>query len=123
MKKLMIGTVMVFVSMAASASGFIHPMDFNGSEAQKQQAIRYIEQRVRATYCDGQLDMCQPTMLRMMERENLSAFKKMTQASDRSIMDEMIRTYCNGAIDMCDYTTLWMMYKENEKASKETLDW
>lgn len=113
----------LFFSATAQASEFVHPLKFNGSEAQKNQVIQYIEDRVRATYCEGQLDMCQPTTLRMMERENLTAFKKLTQAASRPIMDEVIRTYCDGMIDMCDYTTILMMYKENERASGESLAW
>lgn len=123
MKKLLLVFSLMIFSASASAARFIHPMDFTGSEAQKREVINYIEQRVRATYCDGQLDMCQPTTLRMMEKENLRVFKKLTGAKDRGVMNEVIRTYCDGMLDMCDYTTLWMMYQENVKASNDQLTW
>lgn len=123
MKRMILAVALSVVALSASAAGFIHPLDFNGTEAQKQQVIRYIENRVRATYCDGMLDMCQPTTLRMMERENLKAFKQLSEADDRGVMNEVIRTYCDGMLDMCDYTTLLMMYQENARASKETLSW
>lgn len=102
---------------------FIHPLDFDGSEAQKAEVIKYIKDRVHKDYCEGQLNMCQESTLRMMEQENLRAFKEATQAKDRKIMDNVIETYCKGALDMCTYSNIQMMYNENEKASKQDLKW
>ncbi|ORM74419.1 hypothetical protein HA48_03930 [Pantoea wallisii] len=121
MKKLL-GLAALLTTFAAQAD-FIHPLDFNGSDAQKQEVIDFIQSRVKADYCNGQLDMCQPTTLRMMEQQNLSAFKKLTQAKDRKVMDRVIKDYCNGSLDMCNYTTIEMMYQQNLKASGEKLTW
>jgi len=124
MSLLKLAIVSIFVAAPAIATaGFIHPMDFDGSEAQKQQVIQYIKERVKHDYCESQLDMCQPSMLRMMEDQNLSSFKKATQANDRKIMDLVINDYCNSGIDMCNYDNLLMMYNENLKASKKELSW
>ena len=98
-------------------------MDFNGSETQKNEVIQYIKARVRSDYCDGELDMCQNTTLRMMEKENLKAFKNATQATDRKTMNRVIKDYCNSGLDMCNYTTIYMMYKENVSAGEDDLDW
>ncbi|MEJ8325522.1 hypothetical protein WKI40_20555 [Kosakonia sacchari] len=106
-----------------SFAKFIHPMDFDGSEAQKADVIKYIKDRVQKDYCNSKLNMCQETTLRMMEQENLRAFKEASQANDRKIMDNVIKTYCHSALDMCNYTTIEMMYKENQKASKQDLKW
>lgn len=119
-KSAMVGIMLFPISAMA---GFIHPMDFDGSEAQKQQVIQYIKDRVKHDYCDGQLDMCQATTLRMMEQQNLDSFKKASQAKERAIMDRAIKDYCHGGIDMCSYDTIWMMYQENLKASNEDLSW
>ena len=67
--------------------------------------------------------MCQPTTLRMMEQQNLSAFKKLTKAQDRKVLDRVIKDYCDGGLDMCNYTTIEMMYQQNLKASGEQLTW
>ncbi|EIQ5747186.1 hypothetical protein LVE42_004674, partial [Salmonella enterica] len=67
--------------------------------------------------------MCQDTTLRMMERENLEAFKRATQAKDKKIMNQVIKDYCLSGVDMCNYATIDMMYKENLKASKQNLEW
>lgn len=95
---------------AIATAGFIHPMDFDGSDAQKQEVIEYIKSRVKHDYCDGQLDMCQAMTLRMMEQQNLNSFKKATKAKNRAIMDRAIKDYCHGGIDMCSYDTIWIMY-------------
>lgn len=106
-----------------SFAKFINPMEFDGSEAQKNEVIQYIKDRVHKDYCEGALDMCQESTLRMMERENLDAFKQATQAKDKKIMDKVIKDYCHSALDMCNYSTINMMYNENMKASKESLQW
>ena len=67
--------------------------------------------------------MCQPTTLRMMEKQNLTAFKKLTKVSDRTVLDRVIKDYCQGTLDMCTYTTLEMMYKQNAKATRQELSW
>lgn len=116
-------TLLILLFSASSFAGFIHPMDFTGSDAQKQEVISYIKQRVKKEYCEGSLDLCQETMLRMMEQENLDAFKKATQANNRVIMDRVIKDYCQGGVDLCNYTTILMMYQENLKASQKQLQW
>lgn len=120
--KLLLGAVFLVSSFAANA-GFVHPLDFDGSEAQKQEVINYIQAKVKDDYCDGQLDMCQPTTLRMMEQQNLKAFKKLTQAKDRKVMDRVIQDYCEDSDDMCTYTTIDMMYQQNLKDNNQKLTW
>lgn len=120
MKKL-ICILFSLLSFTATA-GFVHPMDFDGSDAKKAEAIQFIKDTVRHDYCE-KVDMCNNTTLRMMEQENLNAFKKAAKAKDRMIMDRVIHDYCNSMVDMCNYTTILMMYEENAKASKQELSW
>lgn len=98
-------------------------MDFNGSDEQKKEVIQYIQSHVHKVYCDGKIDMCQETTLRMMEREELNSFKKAAQATNREIMDKVIKIYCKSSIDMCSYSNINMMYNENVKALKQSLTW
>lgn len=65
--------------------------------------------------------MDDPLTLRMMEEEHLSAFKQLTQAKDRKLLDRVMAQYCG--IGMCDYLTINMMYDEQLKASKKDLKW
>jgi hypothetical protein len=120
MKKL-ITLSLIVISMNVNA-GFVHPMDFNGTNAQKNEVINYVKARVKHDYCDSGLDMCQNTTLRMMENENLKAFKAATKATNRSVMDRVIQDYC-GDVDMCSYTNILMMYNENMKAGSTSLSW
>ncbi|AGN34147.1 hypothetical protein VPPG_00022 [Vibrio phage VD1] len=120
MKKL-VGITLALFSFSAAAD-FVHPMDFDGSDAQKAEVIQFIKDTVRHDYCE-KIDMCNDSTLRMMEQENLNAFKKATKATDRKIMDRVIQDYCNGMVDMCSYANIMMMYEENAKASKQELSW
>lgn len=121
MRKLLLIAFCVFP--VVSFAKFVNPLKFDGSEAQKNEVIQYIKDQVHKDYCEGQLDMCQETTLRMMERENLDAFKQATQAKDKKVMDQVIKDYCHSGLDMCNYVTINMMYNENAKASQEKLEW
>lgn len=124
MKKLLLALTFLFSSTTFAAGKFINPMDFDGSQAQKDQVVEFIKARVHKDYCEGPVDMCQESMLRMMEKKNLDDFKAATKATDRKIMDKVIKDYCeNSMVDMCSYTNIWMMYQQNEKASKQSLEW
>lgn len=117
-----IATSLFFMVFSVNAK-FIHPMDFDGSEDQKKEVIEHIRSTVKNDYCNGDLDMCQDVMLRMMEDENLNAFKLATKATNRKIMNRVIKDYCNSGLDMCNYVMINMMYEENVNASKKTLEW
>jgi hypothetical protein len=65
--------------------------------------------------------MSDPSTLRMMEKENLKAFKELIKVNNKSLLQNVIKTYCS--IGMCNYTTILMMYKQQSKDSKETLKW
>ncbi|WP_153446886.1 hypothetical protein [Vibrio algicola] len=124
MKKTLLALTLLFSTSTFAAAQFINPMDFDGSQTQKDQVVEYIKDRVHKDYCEGPIDMCQESMLRMMEKKNLADFKAATKVTDRKIMDKVIKDYCgNSMLDMCTYTNILMMYKQNEKASKQSLEW
>ncbi|MDP2548873.1 hypothetical protein [Oceanobacter sp. 4_MG-2023] len=117
---------MVFFALMSAPlanAGFIHPMDFDGSEGQKAEVIQFIKSQVKKEYCSGAINMCQAMTLRMMEQQNLNAFKQATVATNRKIMDRVIQDYCHGPINMCNYQTIMMMYQQNLDASKQQLNW
>ena len=114
--------IMLMFSVLTStsfASGFIHPLDFSGTEPDKSAVISYIQSNVKATY--SKIGMGDPSTLRMMENEELKAFKQLTRVTNRALLDDVIQKYC--AIGMCNYTTILMMYNEQLKASGEKLKW
>lgn len=65
----------ILFSTAAQAK-FIHPMDFDGSDAQKQEVIEYIKDNVKKDYCNSGIDMCSYSTILMMYEENNKADKE-----------------------------------------------
>jgi hypothetical protein len=123
MKIFLLSSIFLLTFFANSArSDFVHPLDFD-PQKHKDEVIKYIEDRVRKDYCENEVDMCQESTLRMMEKSNLEDFKKATLAKDRQIMDRVIKDYCDSGVDMCNYSTIWMMYQKNLEASKQKLSW
>ena len=116
--KLLIIALFVFPSSAFSA-GLVHPLDFSGSEKEKQQVIEYIKANVKKTYTD--IGMGDPATLRMMENKELESFKQLTKVTNRKMLDSVIKTYCE--IGMCNYSTLSMMYNKQLEASQKKLEW
>lgn len=119
MKKIYLFTL-IMASISAQAK-FIHPLEFDGSTVQKSEVISYISEKVKNDYCK-EIDMCQESILRMMENENLDSFKRLTKATDSKILDRVIHDYCDN-VDMCTYQVIEMMYNENLDASKKKLSW
>jgi hypothetical protein len=118
--KITLLTLVLFVfSLSLFSQSFISPIGFVENETNKQKVIAYIEKQVKEDY--SAIGMNDPSTLRMMEKENLDAFKKLTKVSNTTLLKEVIKTYCE--IGMCNYSTILMMYNEQNKASKETLEW
>ena len=113
-------TITLFIMLSTIyAKSFIHPLDFKGTDKEKELVITYIENDVKETYCA--IGMCEASILRMMEEEELNSFKLLTKVKNRVILDSVIQTYCE--IGMCNYTTILMMYEEELDASKKSLEW
>lgn len=101
------------------AQSFVSPINFVETELNKQRVIEFIKKQVKEDY--SAIGMDDPMTLRMMENENLKAFKELTKVTDTILLREVIKTYCE--IGMCNYSTILMMYREQEKASKKELKW
>ena len=61
MKFILLITAILFSSLANAQ--FVHPLNLDGSEAQKKEVITYITNRVKHDYC-GTVDMCQQVIER-----------------------------------------------------------
>ena len=119
MKRLFV--LFTIVMTFATAAQFVNPLHFGGSSSEKQAVIAYIKENVKETY--SKIGMDDPVTLRMMERKNLDAFKRLFRDKDKDpqLLQKMIDTYC--AIDMCNYVTIDMMYRKNLEASHKDLHW
>ncbi|MFD2178971.1 hypothetical protein [Veronia pacifica] len=111
--------LVTLLSFKAAAQGLIHPLDFKGTEENKSEVIAQIKARVKKTYTE--IGMGDPLTLRLMEKEELNSFKKLTKAKNRQMLDQVINQYCS--IGMCNYNTIQTMYAEQMKASNDELTW
>jgi hypothetical protein len=92
--KIIAGSLFFYVfSMNVLASEFVHPLDFKGTDVEKEKVIEYIKKDVEDTY--SAIGMDDPSTLRMMEKEELESFKQLTKAENRAILDMVIKTYCS----------------------------
>ena len=105
--------------LAGLAAGIIHPLDFKGSDDEKAKVIAQIKASVKETYTE--IGMGDSLTLRMMEKEELNSFKKLTKVKNRNLLDSVIDQYCS--IGMCNYNTILMMYNEQNRASQQELEW
>lgn len=120
-KKTICLTLILFLlsSVTVFAANFFHPAEFTGTEADKKQVLAFIEQDVKERY--SKIGMGDPSTLRMMEKNELDAFKQLTKVTNRELLDNVIKQYCN--IGMCNYDTILMMFNEQNKAANEKLSW
>ncbi|WP_117880202.1 hypothetical protein [Aureibaculum luteum] len=119
MKKLIIVLGCILFASNVFSQSFVSPINFVENEINKHKVISFINKQVKDDY--SAIGMDDPSTLRMMEKENLKAFKKLTEATNSSLLKTVIKTYCE--IGMCNYSTILMMYNEQNKASKKTLKW
>ena len=118
MKNLILFLLFPIVTYSQS---YVSPIGFSINESNKNKVIAYIKKDVKATY--SAIGMDDPSTLRMMENENLRAFKELLsiRGKNTSLLKKVEKTYCG--IGMCNYSTILMMYKEQLRASNEELVW
>jgi hypothetical protein len=116
MKKLLIISTL---SLSMFASSLIHPLDFKGTNEEKNEVLSFITKNVNNTY--SKIGMGDPATLRMMEEEELKSFKILTKAENRKLLDSVITQYCS--IGICTYSTIKMMYDEQLYSSQKKLNW
>jgi len=116
MKKLLYTFLILLITPITYAGGLAHPLDFKGTEKERNYVISYIKDNVKEQYT--KIGMGDPSTLRMMEKEELKSFKGLTKVKNKKLLDGVINQYCN--IGMCNYSTILMMYNEQNKASKKS---
>lgn len=109
--------VVLMFSLNCFGEEIIHPLDFSGTEQEKQDVLNFIVAQVYEDYSSVGMD--DPVTLRMMEKEELNAFKRLTRVENRELLDDVISDYCS--VGMCDYSTIYMMYQEQLSASTQEL--
>lgn len=117
MKKII--TLVLSLTITTFAYNFVNPINYNDSPQAREYVVNYIKEHTQKQYAE--IGMDDPLTLRMMESENLKAFKELIQVENKQLLERVIKDYC--AIGMCDYNTLKMMYNEQLKASSKQLKW
>ncbi len=117
----MLSVLLASVAYAAP-KGFVDPVNFDGSDNMKKNVIAYIKQQTANDA--GAIGLNSPTMLRMMERQEMNSFKNLiAKKLDAEIWQQVLDNYCNVIIVTCGYQMLEMMYSQELQAVKTTLDW
>lgn len=84
--------IVSFAVLASNAmgrpEGFVHPSNFGDTPSERESAIAFIKSNVQKTYSEIGLD--DPMTLRMMENEELRAFKALRTVADKTLLDEVI---------------------------------
>lgn len=119
MKELLSVLVVFILTFNLFAQSFVSPIGFDSSEENKQKVVSFIKKQVKEDYAE--IGMDDPMTLRMMEEENLKAFKELIKVTNTLLLKKVINTYCK--IGMCNYSTILMMYNEQNIASNKTLEW
>ena len=117
MKKLIL--LLLFVPLVSFGQSYVSPVGFQNNDYNKNKVIQYIKYDVKKSY--SAIGMDNPTTLRMMEQENLNAFKELLSAKNKTLLKKVEKTYCD--IGMCNYSTILMMYKEEVNAASKSLEW
>ena len=123
-KKLQLLCLLVVPSIGlAQPEGYVDPLTFTGSDAEKTQVIEYIKASVYETFCKKH-DQCSASTLRMMEQADLDAFKYLATNAKRNekAFKQVHKRFClrHG---QCRYHTLKMMFDHEDQKSKEELKW
>ncbi len=111
--KIFVGSILLTATITAFATDFVHPLDFKGTEVEKENVIAFIMSNVKETHSNIGLSI--PTMLRKMERAEVNSFIALRRVEDRRLLDEVIGSYCK--FGPCNYNTILMMYNERKAKS------
>ena len=109
----------LFLPLVSFSQQYVSPVGFKVNETNQNRVLNYIKYEVKKSY--SAIGMDDPSTLRMMEKENLKAFKELLKAKNINLLKSVEKSYCD--IGMCNYNTILMMYKEQSKAATESLKW
>lgn len=119
MKHRLVLMIVGLVMLQGKAFAYVHPLDFD-PKTQKHIVIKQIQKDTRNLIC-GFTESCTHSLLRMFEKKELDAFKLLTTAKNRKIMDNLFNLYCTRS--ECSYSLIWTMYQKEVSSSKKSLQW
>ena len=120
MKNLIFLLAICSFALTGYCQSFVSPIGFEQNDASKESVLAYIRKQVKAD-C-AKIGMDDPSTLRLMEQENLKAFKELITVTNVSLLKRVIKTYCEDT-GICDYQTLLIMYNQENKDSQKKTEW
>lgn len=98
---------------------FINPMNFNGTDKEKDEVIEFIKVSTKKSL--ELIGMDSDTLKREMEQQQLNSFKELTKATDKEVMEKCIKNL--EMIGTLDYTLLKGTYDQEISAKNKELKW
>lgn len=98
---------------------FINPMNFNGTDKEKEEVIEFIKMSTKKSL--ELIGMDSDTLKREMEQQQLDSFKELTKATDKEVMEKCIKNL--EMIGTLDYTLLKGTYDQEISAKNKELKW
>ncbi len=94
---------------------FVDPLKYKASKSAEESVIKYSKKYAQKQY--AKLEIYDEETLKMITKDNVSAFKELIQVNDKKLLKKVIDKYC--AINMCGYEDLNAMYKEELEKSQQ----
>ena len=101
--------VLLSIYATFSYAGFLHPMDYTGTDEQNKQIKEYVSQQVKKEQCSMSKDSCESKMKATTVLE-LEAFQKLAKTTDRKKIDDLLEFWCRSPEEPCYYGIVLMMY-------------
>jgi hypothetical protein len=114
MKKLLLSCAFLLVTFFMYASEFVHPLDYKGTDAEKEKLHSYIEENIKDEL--KQIGLNDSDTLNMEKKEEIRSFNKLRNINDRGLLDKLIKQYSK--VDMCDYSALLSMYNAQKEVNE-----
>lgn len=97
----------------AQPIAFVHPLDFDGSDEQKEKVLAYIQDDILQHHCGPNDDSCHTSVIAIEREENFKAFLELTAVSNQEYLDKLIEEYCHSEFFNCTYENILKAYEEN----------
>ena len=119
MKKILLLLFFLFPSVSFGDS-LISPIGFQDTDENRKKVLSFIVKNVKDEL--SAIGMDDPTNLRIFEKQELHAFKRLTKAKDTKLLRKVIIESCS-IFGMCNYDTILTLYMQDMKAANSKLKW
>ena len=119
MKKILLLLFLLFPSVSFG-DNLISPIGFQDTDENRKKVLSFIEKNVKNEL--SSIGMDDPSYLRVIEKQELQAFKKLIKVKDTKLLRKVIIGNCS-IFGMCNYDSILVIYMQEKKASNSKLKW